>query len=435
MHHPARPITSDRQAARGYSFALLCLAVATTPYSTPLILELRLNDILLLISLFLSVTFMRVGRGHLLMLFTFLGLFVATSLASRFADLNFAPERIGFLYKYLILFLIPALTWACLNKARRLYLLLYILFFVFMFLTFWVYYYKFAVSSGAIYGVSRVSYPGAESFLVSDAHLYSNYLSMMLIGYFFWMRKALHHSMLTGIMITIVTLGALFLTGSRNGLLALATAALVYSLLWLLFSKRKLSWKVFWAGALSALAAGAAVFFFRNQIISFLGDLFFRATDFSLGSDASSISRILKFQIALNDLERGSYVFGASPFGASLVWYDGGISIILAHFGFAGLLFVILALRHVLSRIARLASLQAPAGRAALTLCVAYVVSNLVTEFALVTRSALPTIVMICLIVRSECLAGASQNPRLGSSSMRKHGARQLARTGSGQGS
>jgi hypothetical protein len=190
--------------------------------------------------------------------------------------------------------------------------------------------------------------------------------------------------------------GALVLTGSRNGILLIAVSPVLVFVFWLIASPhcQKVSKQMLVKGSFGALIflsaiVAAFVFFF-----DFFGVNAMRAFDFDLIGDASFQARVTKFFIGVADWMSNSLLFGASPFGAQLVWYDSGLGILLAHFGIIGcsIVFGGLALFYLNLFVPGGATLETRACFVILTL---YIIVNFITEFALVSRSALPSVIYI----------------------------------------
>ena len=116
-----------------------------------------------------------------------------------------------------------------------------------------------------------------------------------------------------------------------------------------------------------------------------------RAFDFNLLADDSAQGRVVKSLIGKEDWLANSLFFGASPFGASLIWYDSGLGILVAHFGLSGLLFVTLTLLWCYRTMWYL-DRSSRESRAFMVILTLYIFVNFITEFALVTRSVLPVV-------------------------------------------
>ncbi|MEM5469869.1 MAG: hypothetical protein ACSHWZ_18730 [Sulfitobacter sp.] len=384
-------------------FLLLC-AIATTPLNTPILAVFRLNDIFLLAAFFSSVALQKLSKSLTITLLAIV-LVITASILVNIASLgSLEIERLVFLYKYCVP-LITAITFiATVRTDVRVKLTEKALLFGFMILLAWAYYYKAAIESGSILGVARLSFPGSSDFLVSDAHLYSNYLSLGLIFYIVHLKKTLHHHTIISTVIILSTIGALILTGSRNGIIMLGIATLVWVFLAIASTKTKVRAPSLLKGVLGSFLLVAIAFSLPPSVLEFLSNGMERALNFDFYNDASSLSRVAKFWVAVSDWKSTSLMFGASIFGASLAWYDSGLGIILVHTGLIGTFLVVGGLLFFIFKIIKILGTPSNSARVTLTILVVYIASNAITEFALVTRSALPITLFIILPTISEML-------------------------------
>jgi hypothetical protein len=377
------------------AFVLFALAVLSNPWNTPLVGGFRANDLLLLATLVVVLSALQVSRR---LMAGFL-IFLVIMMASIAVSLGFRPtmsvERVAFLYKYALLFFIPVAAFALLTTPSRARRLEACLLYGFLFLVVWVYAYNFLVSIGTIRGVDRASFPGSTDLLVSDAHLYSNYLGVSLLFYMLHLRERRGHNVLVASVIILLAAGALVLTGSRNGLLTLVLGLALWVVVGLFLGTIVIGRTVAIMLGLFGLVGLAAAIYFRELLLVVFSVAASRAFNFDLSGDESSQNRLLKLGVAIEDWLGSSFMLGAGIFGASFLWYDTGVGIVLAHLGFLGASFFIVFLVLVYKRL--VPALRSRMCRVSFVILSVYVFSNLITEFALVTRSLLPVMLYICV--------------------------------------
>jgi hypothetical protein len=369
-----------------------------TPLNYIVVANLRANDILLLSSVAVFSFSRKMSKTLALAVTAVAVLLLITTLSGLLLGLEFRVERAVFIYKYFLVVLVPGMFIQVLSSQRRIRRLMWVLLLPFLFLSGWVYFYRMSVTSGSLSGVDRVSFPGSESNLVSDAHLYANYLSIILLGYLLFVSRKLGHGALTISAVSLFSLGAIALTGSRNGLLTMSFGLVVYGALSAIYGRRIRFRGFLKSGAIVALVSVSTIVL-ANKYIAFAGDLLIRALNFSLFQDQSSIGRVTKLASAIDSAISTNVVLGGGVFGAPLTWYDGLLGILIAQFGFLGLAFWAIMFFVVVAVQLRIAPITTRGGRAALTLTLTYLLGNLVTEFSLVTRSMLPTLALICVVL------------------------------------
>ena len=383
----------------------LIASIILNPWNQYILLSFRANDLMLLGSIFSLVIVSRVNKEIFFGYCFFMAAIVFSILIASFSWHSADSERLVFLYKYTLIFFIPIITLSCIKNFRQLGFICHALFISFLFMICWVYYYVFSVGSGVIIGVSRVSFPGSDDFLTSDAHLYSNYLAISLLFYLFYYRIKGNHGLIISSFVCLTCLGALILTGSRNGLLLLILG--IFLRLGLLpFSGKKVRLSKSKLAIFLILSTATMFLGFRIWIefSDFFSDAADRALNFDFTNDLSTQGRIAKIYLAFSDIERTSLLFGASIFRSSLTWYDNGLSIVLVHSGILGIMLILSSLLLIFAKF--LKNIRSSEYQAAFCLLSVYSISNVITEFALVTRSALPVIIYITVpVVHSKLLS------------------------------
>ena len=384
------------------SFFFLLLALMAVPVNYDLY-SIRLTDLFIVFSfviLFFTRRNIRVYQFSAVFL-----LILMTLTASQLVGFFYADEvKVSgaiFYLKWLMIFISIYLLHEHLRNGQSDILLLSrILLYVFVLLSAWVYVYVYLVSSGYIHGNIRVSFPFSRNHLQPDAHLYSSLLSILLFAYFFVLRKALEHSFIVSLVIAFFGVFALVLTGSRGGLVMLFIGVLVMSL-YILTSKKILYKKISRRNIFFLLSMLMAGFYFGLTVIDFSDDylkMINRAFNFDFSADQSSLGRVHKLQIAIDEVSNFASVFGVGPLSARLDWYDGIISILLSHGGLLLLSIIFFTTSYFLyslmiMRVAYYYKLVF------LSMLVMYVVSNLITEFIFVTRNFFPVFVSFAVAI------------------------------------
>jgi hypothetical protein len=394
-------------------FFFLALSLLVNPWNKVIFLGLRLNDALLIlaIAVYLATCFRdRLFFRFLSIIFLLYLWLLAALLISLLSGAEVKWERGIFIYKYTLIFVLPFLITKTLSSEVEITWLSKAVFYQYFFLVVWVFCYAYLLSLGVLQGVSRASFPGTDDYYISDAHLFSSHISIMLLGYVLFLRNKLNHGFIFSSVVVLLSLGALILTGSRNGLLALFFGLFFYVMASFLFRLDRLAISKKGAGSLLValiLIIFIAIFSSGYWVEAFndlFGELLARATNFHLYSDVSSQNRFLKLSVAVNELQGLSKILGVGPFSATLDWYDGLVSIILSHFGFLGVFSLFIAFIFAVFKILTLASLRTAEGCAALAIFLSYVVVNLITEFSLITRSYLPAASLLLIVLLSRKL-------------------------------
>ncbi|MBE0472560.1 MAG: hypothetical protein IBX55_24015 [Methyloprofundus sp.] len=384
------------------SFVFLWLALLVIPINYD-VFSVRLSDLLILFS-FALILFTKVNERAFSVFAVFLLVLLAlmaSQLVGLFYAENFRSEGVVFYFKWLMIFISIFLLYSHLwDRHEDIVRLSRILFYLFVFLSAWVYIYLYLVASGAITGNIRVSFPLSRDYSYPDAHLYSSLLSMLIFSYHFVLRKVLRHSFVFSLAVIFFSIPALFLTGSRGGLLMLILGASIVSVYFLLsgdFFYKKIKLKnVFLILPILVFVAGYGI-----QAVDFSDDyieVFDRAINFNLDSDQSSISRVNKLQVALDEISNSYLILGVGPLSAKMDWYDGVISILLSHGGFLLLSIVLIILLYFLYF---LMTIKASTYNKFIifSMFLMYLLSNVITEYVFVTRNFFPVFVSFAIAI------------------------------------
>jgi hypothetical protein len=320
--------------------------------------------------------------------------------------------------------MLPLVVKNIVRTEQQRILLIKILFLNFVFLCFWVYIYQFLRILGIIRGSLRPSFPFSNEYTFSDAHLYSSYLVFFFLAYIFYIRRILNHRIITSIFVSLNSIIAIFLTGSRTPWIVMFVSVILWSIMHLMQKmvfirhfyikpfnvfqraviKRNGIQQRIRSFFLFTILVIILVFFFSTQkklyfFYDFLDSaikLISRFTYFDLNNDASFIARKTKFKLALADSEYTYFTFGKGFF-ASLEWYDNIVAAFIAHGGFILLVIILFLFVLVSYKILR-SSLNLKTRIILLILVFSYFSSNMSAEFVFVTRNSFPIITFLTLM-------------------------------------
>ena len=347
---------------------------------------------------------------------TFLGILLLSSLIPILNTNNINYTRLAFYYKYLLIFLIPWIVLDVVNNKKRLIRIVSILYYIYLFLIIWVYIYYILRSEGFIQGSPRVSYP-FSNYDMSDAHLYSSYLSFTFIAYQEYIKKMLDHTSIHSYIVSILAVGALLLTGSKTGLLIIS----IYFIIICIRFIKHLSKKNLMIIIITTITLSIASIILINSRNDNDNDslnyayLYNRAITYNVKGDSIN-ARLQKAIDALNEISPNYLLIGNGPTGASMRWYDGGVSILLAHGGVLGLLSLIIYIYMILARLKRRFIIGETSGlhKVFKLLLFIYLLLNMITEHFLITRNLLPVATLLSVIYANIKLnyIESSMNPK-----------------------
>ena len=378
------------------AYLTICLSLITLPLNISLLGIVRLPDVFIIISVialassklkFKTISVIIFSAFYIVLLFSDL-------LSSWHNDIRYTG--IAFYFKYSLLFIIPYIVSQIIISRNRLLFLVKILYSVYLFLVIWVYIYYVLRVNGLIQGNPRVSYPLSD-YHMSDAHVYSSYLSFTFVAYFEYFRKVLNHGAIISALVLVFSVSALILTGSKTGILIL----LIYlSVLIINFMKylKKSSIKYF---IVISIVVSIMSFIVPHNILEEkdIEAMFMRSVTVNL-NDSSISPRYNYFINAIDEIVANFLLIGNGPTGAKQKWYDGGISIILAHSGLLGLL-LLLSYIYMLFINSKKYSYYRPnyrLHRVFTLLLFIYFILNVITEYYLITRNILPAATVLSII-------------------------------------
>ena len=117
-------------------------------------------------------------------------------------------------------------------------------------------------------------------------------------------------------------------------------------------------------------------------------------------SDESFTSRYSNLFVALKEIQSNFFLIGAGPIHSVKKWYDGGISIILAHGGLMGLISLVL-FGYLIIKKAKILVYNFNSNelyKSLLILLFTYLLLSIITEHFLLTRNLLPIATLISVI-------------------------------------
>lgn len=387
------------------AFSLLCLSIVLFPLNNSIFLSLRFVDInLLLLMLIFLLTNPMLRFGDVLIVLMLFCILAISSVLGLLLSIDGSLERAIFLYKYLLLFFIPTVVLGLDLKQQEIRQLYKLLYYTFLFLSIWAFIYIFLVLNGLIVGQLRVSYPFSDDFNVSDAHLYSSYLGFFFVAYAFYLGRWLNHSILIFTFTLIISAAGIVMTGSRTGILMLCIAFILKVPFFIRKvykpDKKVIAMLIFLPVLFMVLQAFASKLEF--DVLESVSRLVERATNFNLIQDKSSLGRLGKLEVALHDMERSGFFFGQGILSSTLIWYDGILSILMAHGGlslimlccFFTIIFVLRAFNkaRVSKSYEKLSIL--------LLLSFVYLISNFITEYVFITRNVFPVFLFLSILYK-----------------------------------
>jgi len=385
-------------------FFLICFGLISFPINYEIISSFRLIDLIFFVLLILFF-FLNPKIDKLqLAIFSLVAFFyLISNLIGSFDCHFFDFSKLGFIYKYLFIFIIPWVVVSVVKTKKQIRVINRILLINFVFLSSWTYIYIILLKNERIIGSFRPSFPFSNDYMASDAHLYSAYLGFFIVAYLCYFRKFFSHNGM--IFITILTNGivGLILTGSRSGVFIVGLFIFIYILYFILntFSLKSLfvEKKLFVYFVLFLFIILGLTMIFRQYLDVFLSNyekLFQRAFNFSLLDDQSSKGRIYKLVVGIEDSKYSGFLLGLGMY-SSLIWYDGLFSILLAHGGIS-FIFSIFLFYYLIIRKVVIHSVSQKDYLLFLLLAFIYLIANMITEYIFVSRNAFPILVMLSIL-------------------------------------
>lgn len=385
-----------------FAFHFLWISILTIPINISFFNGLRLSDIFFIISfLFLIIANHKVDPKYLFVFSVFFGVLLFSTYISLLHVSNSNIARVAFFYKYSLIFLIPFVVINLTINKYRLKKLIRILYFVFIVLIGWVYLYFILRYNGVIQGNPRVSFPFSD-FHIPDSHVYSSYLVFFLIAYNEYIRKVLQHGIIRTNIVSVLSVIALFLTGSKTGILIFFIYISIIMFLFIVRFKKShlkiIAPIIFMSVVVYNFYLSGSPQYLSDDVQHDTSTLFTRATQYQ-ASDISISLRYKNLFRALDEIEQYYFIIGKGPIGASSKWYDGGMSIILAHGGLLAVSSLLLYIYILIKTVNITFSVETKRlYKTFVLLLFIYILLNLITEHFLLTRNVLPAATMLSII-------------------------------------
>jgi hypothetical protein len=343
-----------------------------------LVLFIKPIDVLFLLILAAYPRSIKIGKAYLILFSIFLAVGVLSAIRGFQEGASTNPTTIAFIYKYVFVLLMASTFYGVGTFGKNIsgfYLISLVV------LAIWTILYPVLILNGVIQGNFRPSFPFSDDYNVSDAHLLSFVLGVGFNSLLYLAGKRYVSNVMLWFSLPLLLI-AIMLTGSRTGVVMVAVYVLVSAsrILHICLSSYRLSRRIALAVAVFSFLLLCAALLFQGEIYDTFSKTVQRSINFNLTHDTSSSNRITLLFVAISEAIDG-FPFGSGFVHTDAVFYDGIISIILAHFGFAGLfVFAIVTVGMIL----KVREVDRSLG------AIAFVVllGNLITEYALVSRGA-----------------------------------------------
>jgi hypothetical protein len=366
---------------------VISLMWPTSLMANTLFVFLKPVDLLFIVILISFPYAIRFGKWYVIAYFFLLSLSSMAAFRGFGLNQNFNPTTLVFVYKYMFVVASASMFYGLgmtgTNRSST-YLASLIT------LGIWTISYPFFLLSGVIDGSFRPSFPFADDYNVSDAHLLSFVLGFGFNSVLYLVGKQYVSAKMAWVSLPILLM-AVFVTGSRTGVLIITLYLVIFTFraILQLFSNRRLSPGIIGYSVVIVIFFLASLFLFQSQFEIFASTVL-RAINFNLMNDTSSSNRVILLFLAISEAIDG-FPFGAGFIHSEAIFYDGMVSILLAHFGFFGL-FISFLVSIVLVLKAR--RMDKKLGDLALVL----IIGNLITEYVLVSRGAIFSVGFIAYV-------------------------------------
>lgn len=311
-------------------------------------------------------------------------------------------SNIFFIYKYMLPFLLAYSILKLKFEEQQIYRLIKWFFLIFFLLIIYTYLYVLVVPGGG-----RPSFPFSNDFTWGvDAHLFSAYLSNSLLAFIMFASYKYQLSYTKMFFIFSASFGALLLTGSRTGILTLSIiiTVILITKFFKSFKTSLIKYRTIFFVLTFILLIPVAVYNYDviNLKDSNIESLINRALNFNLAEDQSSLSRLSKAKTGLEIVNNELIFIGVGMQSTEMVWFDNSIANIVVSSGYLGLIAFILIIISFMKNTYNMAVRHARLKEFTVFFVVFshYILVNMITEYFLVTRSIVPFIVFISLIVK-----------------------------------
>ena len=396
-------IVKYNSTSKKSAYLLFCMSILSVPINIEFFQIIRITDILFIFSVIVYATSnIEIKRSYIIIFSLYFCILLFSSIVSMLHNNSIRYTGVVFYYKYSLIFIIPLIVIKVVNNRKRLKHVVKILYYVFMILVIWVYVYNILLHENIVRGSYRVSFP-FSNLNVSDAHVYSSYLVFTLVAYLEYIRKILNHSEKYSTIIFVFSLLALILTGSKTGIVIM----FIYSIITIIITKKTFSISKVRNILLTLVIMIIPLIYilqdsdYNRTILPLYNRSIAYAIPGSVYLDEASIyTRYVYLINALEEITPNLLLIGNGPIGSKQMWYDGGISILLAHGGILGLCVLITYIYILFLKSRRMANaVNLFDLRKVFTLLLfIYVLLCIIAEHFLLTRNLLPIATMLSVI-------------------------------------
>jgi hypothetical protein len=388
--------------------ALILMVIVFFPVNYSLFLKLRIADILIVVLIAIALPNLRTRATSVFFLILVFYLFYFLSMMYGIATIGILNQNnLFFFYKYILAFVLVwtltsiRLPEASIDRIERL------TYFMFGVLVLYALLYPVLRIVGIVRGNIRVTFPFTNvNPEMSDAPLYSVVLTTLLIGYLFTPRPKRRFTYLKNTTVTLFTILAIFISGSRTGLVSVPLTFLIFGMRWVfrtLFSGRLGIYRRVVIISLIVLGVGVVVgLVLRGVSDTNMIRLVQRVTSIDLTTDESIGGRVIKSTRAIDSVANGPVLIGIGMQSSSMTWIDNSYSNILVSAGFGGLIVFLLIVFFFLRDNKQQAAEKGmlPVYMALEYTFINYLISAITSEYFLVTRGVVPFAILTAIFVQ-----------------------------------
>jgi hypothetical protein len=388
--------------------ALILLVVIFFPVNYSLFLKLRIVDVLILALVMVALPYLRTRVSSVFFLVMAFFLMYFLSMMYGITTIGIVTRNnLFFFYKYVLAFVLVwtltsiRLPEASIDRIERL------THFVFAMLVLYALCYPVLRAAQIIQGNFRLTFPFTNiNSEMSDAPLYSVVLTTLLVGYLFTPRPKRRYTYLKNTAITLLTILAIFLSGSRTGLISMPVTFFIYGMRWAfrsLFSGRLTIYRRVGTIFLIIICVGVLVGFALQSISNpGITRILGRVTSLNLLLDDSILSRIDKSTLAIESVFHGPLIIGIGMQSIHNTWIDNSYTNILVSSGFVGLAVFLLIIFFFLHDAKREATekMKLSVYTALEYTFINYLISGITSEYFLVTRGLVPFAILTAIFIQ-----------------------------------
>jgi len=361
---------------------------------------IRYHDIFVLLSFMLCFEVKRINS----VLYYFFAILILVMVVNELYWSRISNYNIyGFYYKYLFLCVLIGTGSNVFNEYSVRSSFYYCFYVVFLFMIVWACVYGYLLDVGYIVGSKRVGFYSYSEY-IGDPHLYSYVLGYLLIFYLLVLKKILLHGKFMTLLLSLLSLYALMLTGSKTpwfGFFFIGLYYFFYKVVEAIKNRRfrikPLSIVVFFAFVLTVFTYSP----YLHELVDGI-DSFARVSGFDYQSDQSFAARVYKLNQAIDMFFEGPILISVNLDNINTLWYDNIIANLLVYMGLIGVLiyfFSAVFVYYLFYKLRRKAGVKYFASFLALYFYV--LISLVLTEYVLVSRAAILTILPFVLYYKS----------------------------------